>query len=338
MFKKKLFLTMFLFLAAFVFSATAMAATSVSWLSPADGSTHTVGTFVNPQGTASGSGTVGGTGLDLMLVIDTSGSMGTTGMNAAKTAAVALINSLPDNTTQVGIVQFNYSAGLVRQLIDLTANKTDLIAAVNSLTSGGMTAMGDGIALATTQLTGSNAIFGHAKMQVVLADGGSNQGQDYLTAAQAAGAAGITVHAVGVPGHNATQMSAIASATGGVYTNVTTLDALEGIFSGTGGNLVGLDHVDIKLPDGTWINDIGTDGLGNFTLPDWAIALGGNTFIAHAYRQGYDPNNLTSETYATATLTLNGINDPNTTIPEPTTMLLFGVGLLGIAGVSRRRK
>lgn len=340
MLKKKLFLSVFLIFAAFIFAGSAMAATSVSWLTPSDGSTYDAGTVLGTtqvdgaiSGQASGSGVTGGTGLDLMLVIDTSGSMGsasssTSKITAAKNAAIALINALPDNTTQVGIVTFDRDTNVIRNLQDLTSNKADLLSAVQALTAPGpATAIGDGIAAATVELTGVNAIAGHAKMQVVLSDGANNTGVNPITAANAAALAGITIHTVGVPGHNVATMSGIANATGGTYTSVADLSTLEGIFDGTGGNLVGLDYVNIQLADGSWINDIATDGLGNFILPDQVIALGANTFLAHAVG--------TDGTWAEATITLNGTGAP---VPEPATMLLFGVGLLGLAGVNRRKK
>lgn len=328
MLKKSLFVV-FLMVGVMLMGGTAMADTSVAWLSPANNSSYPVGTNVNPVGQASGNGVVGGTGLDLMLVIDVSGSMGwnnQAGLNAAKAAANAMIDSLPDNTTQVGIVKFDSSADTVELLQDLTTNKADLKATVNSLTAGGGTYIGTGIAAATAELTSVRAIAGHSKMQVVLSDGDSLGNP--VAAAEAAWNAGITVHTVGIPGHVPYQMSNIAAAGHGVYTNNTDLSKLQGIFDGTGGNLVALDHVDIELNDGTWIYDIATDGLGNFTLPNWAIQLGDQDFIAHAYG--------TDGTYASAKLTLNGYGGAGT-VPEPGTMLLLGCGLAGLA-VLRRKK
>ncbi len=54
-----------------------------------------------------------------------------------------------------------------------------------------------------------------------------------------------------------------------------------------------------------------------FTSGTWA-AWGNHDILAWEYRDGFDP-----------------IDNP---IPEPATMLLFGFGLLGLAGVNRRKK
>jgi Ca-activated chloride channel family protein len=301
----------------------AMAASSVSWISPACGSTFLVGTVVNPSGQGSGVGGTGGSGLDLMLVIDRSGSMSGAGITNAKNAANSLIDALPTSTTQAGLVSFASSASLNQPLtaLNVAANVTTLHSAVNSLVASGGTVIGAGITTATTELQSIRAIADHAKMQVVLSDGVSSG--DPEDAAAAAWAAGITVHAVGVPGHNVAQMQAIAAAGHGVYTNVADLSDLEDIFNGTAGNLVGLDHVDIILPDGSTINSIATDGLGNFSLPDWVLLLGDNLFTATAY--GDDGSS------ATAICNLVGV-----AIPVPGSLLLLGSGLLGLAGFRRQ--
>lgn len=312
------------------------AATSVSWLTPADNSSYPTGTNVSPTGVASGTGSTGGTGLDLVLVLDSSGSMGINGGGGLTRsqwqaqAAIALVNSLPTGTTSVSIVEFDSDANLVTGLTSLipVSNITVLEAAINSVNASGGTNIGTGIRLATSELTGANHTVGRTQMMLVLSDGSTsgNPAND----ATAAIAAGVdAVHSVGIPGHNVSTMQSIAAAGNGVYTDVSDLTTITSLFDGTGGSLVGLDRVDVAMPDGTLLMDIATDALGNFQVGPYSLATGANTFVATATG--------TDGTTATDTLTLYGVASPSG-VPESGGLALLVIGLLGLIGGKKIRR
>ena len=152
------------------------AAASVSWTNPANNSAFPVGTPAMPMGTASGVG-VTGSGLDLVLVLDSSGSMGRfeagqTLQQWQRDAAIALVNSLPTGTTSVSIVEFDSFASVVTGLTPLLP--VGNIAAINGVNASGGTTIGSGITAAQTVLTGATATAGRSGQMVVLSDGFSS--------------------------------------------------------------------------------------------------------------------------------------------------------------------
>jgi Ca-activated chloride channel homolog len=296
-----------------------------------------VGTAVTPTGAASASGWVGGTGLDLALVLDVSGSMafdgggGHTRMYWLQQAAIALVNSLPQASTSVSLIGFDMNTHLYYQLTSLqpVANKNALISQINALTPGSGTAMGDGINAGTAELTSARHTAGRSMMEVVVSDGEWNTGANPIGAAQNAYNQGITVHTVGLllSGQGAVDMQATANAGHGVYTAFSDLSRLEGIFDGTEGNLVGLDHVTVTDPNGN-TTTVPTDGLGNFSAPNWNIELGSQTWTATAYGQ--------DGTSASANLTLQGVPQG---VPEGgSSLALLAAAFMGLLGFHRKNR
>lgn len=318
------------------FTLPTYAATAVSWTSPANGSSYPVGTSVTPTGTASGIGLTG-KGLDLALVLDSSGSMSwnqtvgsitKTRAQWQKDAAIALVNNLPDSMTSVAIIEFDYNANLVTGLTPLLTGKAAITAAINSVDASGGTYIGKGIQVATTELTGARHTAGRSQQMVVFSDG-STSGIPANDATAALTAGIDAVHSVALPGARISTMQSIATAGNGTFINASSTTGIQdliNLFSGYGGNLVGVDRVDITMPDGSFLGSIALDAFGNFITPAWLMALGENRFIATAY--GSDG------TSATATLTLNGTMVAN--VPEPGILGLLGLGLVGLLATRRR--
>lgn len=309
-------------------AAPALAAVGVSWVSPLNNSVYAAGTVLNLSGAANASGISGGTGLDLALVLDSSGSM--TAVTSGKSrqvwvreAATALVNALPQASSSVSVVEFDSNAVLLKALTPLTTGKAQVLTAIAGVDASGTTNIGAGIDTAKVELSSANATAGRIQVQVVISDGASS-GQPANNAAAALAAGVEAVHSVGIPGHSVSTMRAIATAGNGTYTNGTDLTALIGLFSGTAGNLVGIDSVDVVFNDGTFLDNVAIDGLGNFVLPDVTLFAGNNVFKATAFD--------TEGNFATAELTLVG-----STVPEPETLALLLAGLTTCGVVARRR-
>lgn len=315
---------------------SAQAAGSVQWLAPPDGSSFLVGTNVKPDGTADGFG-VGGVGLDLALVLDRSGSMNTFNTAGGVTkrrqawqadAAKALVNSLPATNTSVAVVEYASSA-FVRLGLTSTADKTPINTAIDQVPAGGGTNIPAGINAGRDEIL-NNGTSGRSRQMVVISDGVTSGNP--AAAADAALALGIDrVHSVAIPGANVSVMQSIATSGNGEFANFTDPDDLadiEDFFSGAAGSFVGVDQVDLKLPDGTNLTDVATDAFGNFMLPsDWTMQLGDNVFTATAFFE--------DGTSANAELTLVGIADP-AEVPVPATAWLL-LGGLAMVGWMRRR-
>jgi|GEM_PF-698622 len=320
-------------------AASAQAAGTVTFTSPPDGSSYPVATTVAPTGNANITG-VSGDGLDLVLVLDSSGSMGTS--IGGKTlrqwqaeAAKALINSLPTVGVSVSIVEFDSSASTVRTLTALTpaSNIALLEAAIDTVNASGGTNIGTGIDAATAELL-ANGTAGRSQQMLVLSDGYS--GGDPVGRAAAAIAAGVdAVNTVGLPGADIATMQAIASAGNGTFTDVTSsVQDLIDLFAGSGGSLVGVSSVEITDPDGNSYT-VAVDALGNFTVDPYALKLGGNTWNALA--------TFTDGSTASATLTLNGLASGGGTTPSAVPLpggfplLLGAIGGMGLFGRRRRK-
>jgi hypothetical protein len=311
------------------------AVSAVNWIAPANGTTFPVGTLVAPTGVASGIGTTG-EGLDLALVLDSSASMTAlvnvdgviqTRAQWQKDAAIALLESLPTANVAVTVVEFDYYSSLVRWLSPLSTEKDAILAAIDAVDASGSTFIGKGIDVATAELTGVNHTAEWVQQMVVFSDGyTAGVPADNVAAAVTAGV--DAVHSIALPGADLATMESIAIAGNGTFIDASTPAGLQQLierFSGQGGSLVGIDHVDISMPDGSFVGSIAVDALGHFTTPEWLMQLGTNTFMATAY--------AIDGTSASAPLSLYGVAQ----VAEPDMLPLLGLGLFGLIGLRRRK-
>ena len=125
--------------------------------------------------------------LNVVVVFDKSGSMGTRPMRAAKDAALAFIDALPTEV-DVGLVSFSSDTTVD---VPVTQDRATLSDAVEALDSDGNTSLYDGVILAASLF--DPAI--ERKVLVVLSDGGDNDSTATLEEAVAA-VAGISVEMI----------------------------------------------------------------------------------------------------------------------------------------------
>src|SRR5688572_25976336 len=199
---------------------------------------------------------------DVMLVVDTSGSMTATDLRpsrivAARAAAEKFVQALPPNT-RVGLVEFSSRARLASPL---TRDRAVVLSAIKGLDADGGTAIGDGLALAidvlrrgATEATVTSpgaappALESAPGTVVLLSDGASSAGQPPQQAATRANQAGVVVHTVGIGERNSgarvggrvpaeldeRTLQEIARMTGGEYFYAAQAGDLERIYTGIG--------------------------------------------------------------------------------------------------------
>ncbi|WP_157174482.1 vWA domain-containing protein [Thiocystis violascens] len=286
-----------------------------------------------------------------MLVLDSSGSMASPSYAATyngttltqnrqmwqRLLATDLVNRLPTTGVRVGVVQFDSSASTVRVLSDLSTDLAAVITAINSVDASGGTDIPSGQIQAFSVLTAGGKLNDPSTIAAMVvfsdgstsgnpgttADGHATQGVDLISSVALPGASVLTMQGIvdGVDNilGNADDHGAFINGTASMQTLVDQFTA--------GGSLVGIDHVDVTLPNGTQLNNVALDPLGGFTVPQsYNLLAGSNTWTATAY--------ATDRSVATASLTLvaqaNGV-------PMPGVVGLLAAGMLGFGAARRKR-
>jgi uncharacterized protein YegL len=162
---------------------------------------------------------------DIVLVIDSSGSMtGNDPSNIRKSAAKSFASKMK-STDRVSVVDFDNSARLA---IGLSNNLSSINAAIDTIDSSGGTDIGAGVSIALTQLT-SNSDNSKNRAIILLTDGDGSYNTSLTTQLATAG---IRVFAIGLTGSvNTALLQGIATGTNGGYKQIQTADGLNNIFT-----------------------------------------------------------------------------------------------------------
>ena len=108
---------------------------------------------------------------DIVLVLDTSGSMDGTPLEETQKASEKFIDTVLEEDASIGIVTYTDSA---EQISDFSVDKESLTKAVEDISAGGGTNIEAGLAEARNMLDGSNA---KKKIMVLMSDGKPNAGK-----------------------------------------------------------------------------------------------------------------------------------------------------------------
>lgn len=174
-------------------------------------------------------------GLDVALVIDTSGSMVGPPLAAAKVAAQAFLTQLPASVP-VSVIGFGASPSVVSPR---STNRTAQLAAIRALNAGGQTALYDALRVALTQLQLPGA--GARQMAVLLTDGGDTASAANLdTTADALVQAKVPLFAVELRTSESSPaaLARLTSASGGRVVPAADPAALAGAFDEVAAQLV----------------------------------------------------------------------------------------------------
>jgi len=185
----------------------------------------------------------------VMVVLDTSGSMGAPGIVAASAAAQSFVAGLPTDVL-VGLVTFATGPAL---LLAPTADRAGFGAALASATSGGNTALYDAVRTAVAALDAAGLGASAQRRVVLLSDGDdttSTTGLDEAAGLLAAGRVPADVVAFRYEGADAVALRRLADAAGGRVLAAEDAAQLSAVFAAIADTFTQRAVVEFDVPAG----------------------------------------------------------------------------------------
>jgi tight adherence protein B len=180
-----------------------------------------------------------------MLVVDTSGSMGTSGMATVRAAVAAFLRSVPGDV-RVGLVSFS---GTAKLNLAPTTDQGKVQSAVNALKADGETALYDAVAMAVQTLgtKGERSI-------LLLSDGGDTASKAATQASAVASLKSAKVRAEAVSFKSSegdtAALQQFASAGGGKVVSAANAGAVQSAFTSAAKTLASQLSFSLPLPEG----------------------------------------------------------------------------------------
>ena len=185
--------------------------------------------------------------VDVVLVIDRSGSMWGAPLQAAKDAAKAFVDGLDlsPGGSQVALVSYADNATLDS---GLTRSAATIRNAIDGLMEGGDTNITDGINTAQAELESARRDPDNSPVIILMSDGDHNVGAPPGPAAEAAKAKGTRIICIGLGAVNQTAMQNMASSAADYY-YAPTQNELEQIYRQIAGSFAEVPATNITLVD-----------------------------------------------------------------------------------------
>jgi len=179
----------------------------------------------------------------VVLLVDTSGSMRSGGLDGAKAAGRVLVRQLPA-AVQLGVVSFSDQA---RVLVRPTTDRAAALNAIDRLDAKGETALYDGV-IAAVKLAGRSG----DRRVLLLSDGGDTVSSATLTNVVRSLGSGVTLDAVAfrTDESQGTVLKALAGAGHGRVVNTATPAALTAAFADTARVIASQVQVRVRVPKG----------------------------------------------------------------------------------------
>lgn len=188
-----------------------------------------------------------------VIIVDTSGSMGDSGMATVRSSVAAFLKSVPSDV-RVGLVSFS---GKAYQRLAPTRDHAKVQSAVNALKSDGETALYDGITLGVKTLgaTGERSI-------LLLSDGAdtaSSATRDAAAAALTSGKVRLEAVAFKTKDSDTTVLAGLAKAGGGKVVSAANSGAVQSAFTSAAKRLASQLTFSMPLP-------VGVQGIQKVTV------------------------------------------------------------------------